>query len=500
MMDDREKWNRDYSSFFEDHHEEEKDKNVSDDQQEQKPVYYSYGPFRPSTPQEYDSSRSDGTGVHTPAYVTENTARVDHETVKPFRSYAEERKPKRPYKMMFASFLAGMLVIASLMFAADYFNLFTGAQSVANGAPMGADRGETAGGIGSGGSDASVQNAVWPIVRPDTIADIVEMASPAVVKIETYGTTSRTRSPFNDDFFRYFFGDGFGPPEQSDRRKLGAGSGFIFDEEGYILTNEHVISGADEIYVTVLGYKEPFKAELLGSDFDLDLAVLKIEGDEPFKWLPLGDSSKLRVGDWVTAIGNPLGFDHTVSVGVLSANEREIRIPDQQERRYREYQHLLQTDAAINQGNSGGPLLNLKGEVIGINTAVSAQAQGIGFAIPSNTVIAVLDKLKNNEPIPRPYIGVGLTDINESWLDELGLESTKGTIITQVHAGSSASRAGLRPYDVIIAMDGEEIENTQDFVDRVRQAEIGQRISLTIIRDGERFETAVTVGDRNQVQ
>ena len=343
----------------------------------------------------------------------------------------------------------------------------------------------------------SVRNAVLPVVRPDTIADIVEQASPAVVKIETYGTSARSRSPFNDDFFRYFFGDGFGQPQEPNRRQLGAGSGFIFDPDGYILTNEHVISGADEIYVTVLGHKEPFKAELLGSDFDLDLAVLKIEGSEPFRSLPLGNSADLRVGDWVTAIGNPLGFDHTVSVGVLSANEREIRIPDQQERRYREYQHLLQTDAAINQGNSGGPLLNLNGEVIGINTAVSAQAQGIGFAIPTSTVVAVLDKLKNNEPIPRPFIGVGLTDINESWLDELGLDSTDGTIITQVQADSSASRAGLRPYDVIVAMDGEPIENTQQFIERIQQSEIGQRISLTIIRDGQRFETAVTVGNRN---
>ena len=166
------------------------------------------------------------------------------------------------------------------------------------------------------------------------------------------------------------------------------GTGFIFEKTGYILTNEHVVDGADEIQVTVEGYDKPFTAKLLGNSYELDLAVLKIEGTKDFPILPLGKADDVNVGDWVVAIGNPYGFDHTVTVGVLSAKERPISIPD--EKGTREYKHLLQTDASINPGNSGGPLLNLNGEVIGINTAVSSQAQGIGFAIPTSTISSVL--------------------------------------------------------------------------------------------------------------
>lgn len=186
----------------------------------------------------------------------------------------------------------------------------------------------------TGSVDSGVRNAAIHIARPDTIAEMVEQAGPAVVKIETYGTARTSASPFDDDFFRYFFGDGYRQPEGGQQQQpLGEGSGFIFDPEGYILTNQHVISDADEIYVTVLGEKERFKAELLGSDYDLDLAVLKIEGNGNFPYLQLGDSSAVKQGEWVTAIGNPMGFDHSVSVGVLSHFGREIQVPDQEHRR-----------------------------------------------------------------------------------------------------------------------------------------------------------------------
>src|SRR5690606_19984497 len=193
---------------------------------------------------------------------------------------------------------------------------------------------------------------------------------------------------------------------RSQLEQTGMGTGFFFDESGYILTNQHVIGEATEIRVIVEGYDEPFIAELLGSSFDLDLAVLKLNEDIKFPTLELGSSEDVNIGDWVVAIGNPYGFDHTLTVGVISAKERPINIFD--ESGERNYKNLLQTDASINPGNSGGPLINLNGQVIGINTAVSSQAQGIGFAIPTSTITEVLDYLKNNEQIPAqpvPFIG-----------------------------------------------------------------------------------------------
>ncbi|SDN92412.1 PDZ domain-containing protein [Paenibacillus sp. yr247] len=243
----------------------------------------------------------------------------------------------------------------------------------------------------------------------------------------------------------------------------GIGSGFIFEKSGYILTNEHVVDGADEIDVTVQGYTQPFQAKLLESSFDLDLAALKIEDDKDFPTLPIGNSDAIQVGDWVMAIGNPYDFDYTVTVGVLSAKERPIRIPDQNGTR--NYKHLLQTDAKINPGNSGGPLLNQNGEVIGINTAVNAQAQGIGFAIPTTTISQVLDNLKNNVTIPKepvPYIGVSVTNILNDWLNDLQLDSTAGNLVQSVSRRTPAFKAGIRQYDVIVAVNGEKITDATE--------------------------------------
>src|SRR5690606_38353667 len=273
------------------------------------------------------------------------------------------------------------------------------------------------------------------------------------------------------------------PDRNREMINSGLGTGFIFDKDGYILTNEHVVSGADKIYVTVQGYTEPFEAQLLGSDFDLDLAVLKIKGTKDFPTLPIGDSTELRVGEWVTAIGNPLGYDHTVSVGVLSAKGREIQIPEGNQMRY--YENLLQTDASINSGNSGGPQLNMNGEVVGINTAVSTDAQGIGFAIPSSTIVSVLDLLKENHTIPKPYIGVGISNIEESWLEDLQLDSTNGALITQVEVGSPAARAGIQTWDVITKINDQEVHTYEDVKKYVTELGVGSRITITVIREGK---------------
>jgi S1-C subfamily serine protease len=224
---------------------------------------------------------------------------------------------------------------------------------------------------------------------PDVIADIVSNAGPAVVKVDVYKTVNGTAFDpfFNDPFFRQFFGSPFNLPQPVKRREHGLGSGFIITPDGYILTNEHVIDGADRIEVTIAGRDRPLPAKVVGSDYDLDLAVLKVNAGGDLPTLSLGDSDQVRVGNWVVAIGNPYGLDHTVTVGVVSAKSRPVQVEN------RSYKDLLQTDAAINPGNSGGPLLNLAGEVIGINTAVAAKAQGIGFAIPINTVKSVLPEL-----------------------------------------------------------------------------------------------------------
>jgi serine protease Do len=223
-------------------------------------------------------------------------------------------------------------------------------------------------------------------VGPNTISDIVTKTTPAVVKIESTSTSQSQKPLLNVPFFREYFG-GQGTAQPQTLQQTALGSGFIISKDGYILTNQHAVDGANDIQVTIVGQNNPVKAKLVGSDQSLDLAVLKVDVGNNLPYLKLGASDQMSVGDWVIAIGNPDGLDHTVTVGVIGAKERPITIEGQT------YKNLLQTDASINPGNSGGPLINLSGEVIGINTAVNAQAQGIGFAIPSKTVQGVLQKL-----------------------------------------------------------------------------------------------------------
>ncbi|WP_274363464.1 S1C family serine protease [Paenibacillus thermotolerans] len=421
--------------------------------------------------------------------------------------FIPEAPRKSSFKSVFASFLAGAVVVGSLMFASDHYNLFSGGDVLASGSAAGsAGTAETAASGGNGGS--GISTAALDIQRPTSIADMVKKTSPAVVKIETFATqtqrSARSLSPFFDDpFFSQFFGDpgsgqdnnsGGGQPT-TKRVQTGAGSGFFFDKEGYILTNEHVVDGAEEVQVVVEGEKEPYKAKVLGTAYDLDLAVLKIEGKHDFPTLPLGSSDNIQVGDWVVAIGNPYEFEHTVTVGVLSAKERQISIPDSQGTR--KYQALLQTDASINPGNSGGPLLNLNGEVIGINTAVNAEAQGIGFAIPTSTINDVLKALKENKQIPRPFIGISMSDVPEKYLDDLGLKDSKGAFIQDVLFGSPAYKGGLQKYDVIRQLDGAEVKDSSQFSDLIAKKKPGEKISLVIVRNGKEMTVNVTVGDKN---
>jgi S1-C subfamily serine protease len=471
-----------------------------------KPVcYYSYGPFRPG------GADRESAGAE-PSIRSEAAAadRIEPGTaVRPVaavRTWTVRERRRGSWRAPVAAFLAGVVLTGSLMFASDYLNLFTGSNQTMAQSPS--SGGDAASAASSGGSVAGasaggmVSNAI-DTVRPNNIAKIVELSSPAVVKIETFvKTRSRSggNSLFDDPFFRQFFGDPYRIPTDDEGspqlRPSGLGSGFFFDKDGYILTNQHVVGGADKITVTVIGYDEPFEAELLGSSYDLDLAVLKIKGDKDFPTLPLGDSDAINVGEWVVAIGNPNGFDHTVTVGVLSAKERPITIQDTEGTR--QYQHLLQTDASINPGNSGGPLINLAGEVIGINTAVSTTAQGIGFAIPTSTILGVLDTLKENKQIPQPFIGATLADISEQAANQLGLDNTKGSIVVNILYNSPAYKADLRQYDVIVGMDGKTYDTKEDLIKAIQNKKVGEQAVLDVIRGGRRIQITVEIGDKNE--
>ncbi|TMV45435.1 PDZ domain-containing protein [Paenibacillus mesophilus] len=509
---------RDYSDFFKPQNDESNRANHNeqhDDKTEKPSYYYSYGPFK--------SSAGNDTGETTTASSEHGTSNVEITAPRPVRPYygytdrGEQmqqmpasqnpwefnggKKKSGSFKSYFATFLAGAVVVGSLMFASDRWNLFSDAGVLSQN--NGAISSSVTKANGSGGNGGATTAALESIVRPDNISQIVNNASPAVVKINTYAkASSRSRSGTNSDIFDYFFGNGQRQQPNTgngtQRQTLGMGSGFIFDKEGYILTNEHVINGADEIEVEVQGYSQPLKAKLLGSEYSLDLAVLKIEKQDgkDFNMLQLGSSDDISVGDWVVAIGNPYGFDHTVTVGVLSAKERPIDIRDTQGTR--EYKHLLQTDASINPGNSGGPLLNLQGQVIGINTAVSSQAQGIGFAIPTSTVTSVLENLKNNVKIPIPYIGVNIQDIPEEWVKELKLDNAQGTVVASVVQGSPASKADLQPYDVITEVNGTKVKNTEEFRNTIKSFKVGDKVTLTVHRSGKTLTTAVIVGDMNK--
>ncbi|MCR4420445.1 MAG: trypsin-like peptidase domain-containing protein [Clostridia bacterium] len=338
----------------------------------------------------------------------------------------------------------------------------------------------------SGGSGTAVA-AVPPGVGPNTIADIVSKAGPAVVKIDTITRVGGSNPFFNDPFFRRFFGVPFqlGPQVQQ-----GVGSGFLISADGYILTNEHVIDQAQEIKVTVAGYDTPFEARVVGSDYDLDLAVLKIDGPRAFPYLELGDSDAVRVGEWVIAIGNPYGLDHTVTVGVISAKGRPVPVED------RLYENMLQTDASINPGNSGGPLLNLQGRVVGINTAINAEAQGIGFAIPISAVKGAIETLKTKGQLVRPWLGVGIYDVTPDVAEYFGLGRVEGALVDSVESNSPAAKAGLRRGDIILEFNGQKITDADTLVKAIRSTKVGQQVKIKVWRLGKTIEITAVIAQK----
>ncbi|MCC3145562.1 trypsin-like peptidase domain-containing protein [Halanaerobium sp. Z-7514] len=336
------------------------------------------------------------------------------------------------------------------------------------------------------------------IYQSNHFADIAEQVDNSVVKVTTTAEVSTQRELpdiFDDPYFRFFFGDRFQIPDQGPREQQGFGSGFIVSEEGYILTNQHVIQNSDKVEVEINNIDDPLKAEVIWSDFSLDLAVLKVETDQDLSAVSLGDSDKIRPGDWAIAIGNPFGFEHTVTVGVISALGRPIQIPTES-RQVRTYQNLIQLDAAINPGNSGGPLLNNKGEVIGINTAVSAAGQGIGFAIPINEAKGIITQLKETGEITQPWIGIAFSNISSEMQSYFKLENREGVIVIEVYEDSPAEEAGLENYDVIKEIDRQKIESTSDVAEIIRNKEVGEEIMFKITRDGSTEILFGIVGDK----
>lgn len=325
-------------------------------------------------------------------------------------------------------------------------------------------------------------------------AQVAREASPAVVYIKvekTVKSNSSTRVPFNDEFFRRFFGEPMpGQPQRIPQQKRmiqGQGSGFIISPDGYILTNNHVVGGADKVIVKLLDGRE-FEATTIGTDPPTDVAVIKIDAKN-LPVLPLGDSDKVEVGEWVLALGNPFGLSHSLTAGIVSATGRtSVGISD--------YEDFIQTDAAINPGNSGGPLLNLEGRAIGINTAIYSRNggyMGIGFAIPVNMAQSIYNQLIEHGNVTRGYLGITIQDLTPELAKSFGLKDTDGILIAQVMPDTPAEKAGLKQGDVIVKFNDEQVESFAPFRNKIALSEPGTKVNITVIRDGKAKSFAVTI-------
>ena len=323
-----------------------------------------------------------------------------------------------------------------------------------------------------------------------SFADIAEKINPAVVSIDATsrgGTRARRRSggptdaPPAEPFEQQ--------PREREGPRLGTGTGFIIDPAGYILTNHHVVEGAERIVVRLTDGRT-LRGESVGSDPDTDIALIRVESPRPLPFAPMGDSDALRVGEWVVAIGNPLSYEHTVTVGVVSFIGRKLF--DSSLDRY------IQTDAAINFGNSGGPLISGRGEVIGINAAISSRASNIGFAVPINQAKTILPQLKDNGRVSRGYIGVMLRDVDRDLQRALALKSANGALVQDITPDSPGARAGLRTYDVIVALDGEPIDGNDTLVRLIAARPPGSKAMVQVMRDGRPMNIPLKLAERPQ--
>ncbi|MBN2244465.1 MAG: Do family serine endopeptidase [Candidatus Aminicenantes bacterium] len=328
--------------------------------------------------------------------------------------------------------------------------------------------------------------------RPEQdFPSIVEKVGPAVVAIEVTIVEKREMLDFDtEDFWDRFFGIPRG--REQEYRTKSYGTGFIISEDGYIVTNNHIVEKAVDVKITTLQENE-YKAEIIGTDPRTDVALLKVDA-EHLPFVSLGNSDVLRVGEWVLAIGNPLGFAHTVTAGIVSAKERQ-RLPGVDIQNFQDY---IQTDAAINRGNSGGPLVNMLGEVVGINSLIYSATGGnigIGFAIPSSLAQKVVVQLKENGRVIRGWLGVGIYPVDDKYQEVLGLESKKGAVINNIDPDSPAEKAGLKKYDVILAINGVPIEDNADLMFKIADTKPGTEIEIIIVRDKKKMTVKAKVGE-----
>jgi serine protease Do len=339
---------------------------------------------------------------------------------------------------------------------------------------------------------------VYAFSAPESFSELAEAARPGVVNIRTVKTIKGgspvfrhffgnprggNRNPF-DEFFGPFQGDG----QQRDFKQRSLGSGFLIDENGFIVTNNHVIEDADQIKVILYDDKE-FDAELVGRDPKTDLALIRIDGAKNLKPLELGNSEMMKVGTWVVAIGSPFGLEQTVTAGIVSAKGRIIGSGP--------YDDFIQTDASINPGNSGGPLLNMDGEVVGINTAIIASGQGIGFAIPINLAKGIIDQLKDKGEVTRGWLGVGIQDLTPELADYYGLKTEKGVLVTQVFEGDPADKAGIQVNDIILSVDGQMVTTGRELSAMIANTPVGNQTKVVLIRDGKKKNLTVTLAKRD---
>jgi serine protease Do len=344
------------------------------------------------------------------------------------------------------------------------------------------------------------------IAGTPTFADIAQEAMPSVVSITSTDIVKgsqgrRYANPFGGegDPFEFFFGPpgqnphrGQQQPDDEEHKQVQGGTGFIISDDGYIVTNNHVIEGADKIEVRI-NNKEKYTAKLVGRDTATDLALIKVDTKQRLTPLPLGDSEKLRVGEWVMAIGDPLAFDKTVTVGVVSAKQRSGLTADPATRSFENY---IQTDAAINFGNSGGPLINVNGEVIGINTAIFRPAQNIGFAVPVNTLKQILPQLRDKGKVTRGFLGINIVNVDSDRAAAFNLKSEDGAFVESVEPGKPADKAGVKPGDTIIKVDSVPVKDTRDLIGYVSGKAPGSKVQLDVIRDGKEQTLTANLAER----
>ncbi|OQY47694.1 MAG: peptidase [Desulfobacteraceae bacterium 4572_87] len=331
---------------------------------------------------------------------------------------------------------------------------------------------------------------------PESFTELAEKYSPAVVNIRSEkngknrtdmnlrfkGGPFEKNDPFRD-FFEKFFG---GRPNQGFKQKS-LGSGFIIDPSGFIVTNNHVVEDADKIKVILKDERE-FEAEVKGRDPNTDLALIKIKSDGNLPSIQFGNSDNVKIGEWVMAIGNPFGLEHTVTVGIISAKGRVIGSGP--------YDDFIQTDASINPGNSGGPLINMDGKVVGINTAIIAGGQGIGFAIPVNMAKGIIEQLQSKGEVTRGWLGIGIQDLSKELKDYYSVKGGAGVLVTNVFPGDPAEKAGIRAKDIILEVNGKKVDSSRELSRTIAEAPVGQKTQLLVLRDGAEKKFTIELGKR----